>query len=129
MLHGLRATTCVALALPATLAPMLTVIPPTFPLIVSTSPVCIPARKSMPGPRTASTIASAPILRALSDSPLGQGSPNPQVPPGPDQWIRDLGALPPDVSAGERWMYDTLLFRLFSRDAVSLRPLPDAGSA
>jgi hypothetical protein len=40
-------------------APMLTAIPPTFSLIVSTSPVWTPALISIPSARTASTIASA----------------------------------------------------------------------
>src|SRR2546429_152632 len=50
---------------------------------------------------------ATPILKALSDSSLGQGPPNPQVPPDPDQWIRDLGALPLMYQPGERWMYNT----------------------
>jgi CubicO group peptidase (beta-lactamase class C family) len=50
---------------------------------------------------------TTPIVRALSDTPLDSGPPNPLGPPAPDRWIRALGALPLMYQPGERWMYNT----------------------
>src|SRR6185312_5800343 len=50
---------------------------------------------------------SYPIQKAISQLELNQGPPNPQVPPGPDEWIRRLGTLPLNHQPGERWMYNT----------------------
>ena len=38
---------------------------------------------------------------------LGGGPPEPQVPPGPDEWMRRLGTLPLLYQPGERWLYNT----------------------
>jgi CubicO group peptidase (beta-lactamase class C family) len=48
-----------------------------------------------------------PIQRAASELLLFQGPPQPQTPPGPDEWIRRLGTLPLMHQPGERWMYHT----------------------
>lgn len=48
-----------------------------------------------------------PIQRAMDDLLLGQGPPQPQNPPAPDEWIRRLGTLPLLHQPGERWMYHT----------------------
>jgi CubicO group peptidase (beta-lactamase class C family) len=48
-----------------------------------------------------------PIQRATDELQLGQGPPNPSVPPAPDEWIRRLGTLPLMHQPGERWMYNT----------------------
>jgi CubicO group peptidase (beta-lactamase class C family) len=48
-----------------------------------------------------------PIQRAMQELHLGQGPPNPQVPPEPDEWMRRLGTLPLIHQPGERWMYNT----------------------
>jgi CubicO group peptidase (beta-lactamase class C family) len=48
-----------------------------------------------------------PIQKAMDDLKLGQGIPNPAVPPAPDEWIRRLGTLPLMHQPGERWMYNT----------------------
>jgi CubicO group peptidase (beta-lactamase class C family) len=48
-----------------------------------------------------------PIQRAFDDLELGQGSPNPSLPPDPDEWIRRLGSLPLIYQPGERWLYNT----------------------
>jgi CubicO group peptidase (beta-lactamase class C family) len=50
---------------------------------------------------------STPLLRAMSGLRLGQGPPDPQKPPGGDEWIRNLGTLPLVHQPGERWMYNT----------------------
>ena len=50
---------------------------------------------------------SYPIQKAISEQLLGQGPPNPQVPPAPDEWIRRLGTLPLMHQPGEKWMYNT----------------------
>ena len=49
---------------------------------------------------------SSPILQAPSELLLGQGPPNPSVPPAPDEWIRRFGTLPLMHQPGERWMYN-----------------------
>ncbi|HWF79047.1 MAG TPA: serine hydrolase domain-containing protein [Streptosporangiaceae bacterium] len=48
-----------------------------------------------------------PIQRAMTELQLGQGAPDPQVPPEPDEWIRRLGTLPLIHQPGEGWMYNT----------------------
>jgi CubicO group peptidase (beta-lactamase class C family) len=48
-----------------------------------------------------------PIQRAVSELLLGQGSPQPQTPPAPDEWIRRFGTLPLMRQPGEKWMYNT----------------------
>ncbi len=48
-----------------------------------------------------------PIQRAMTELCLGQGAPDPQVPPEPDEWIRRLGTLPLMHQPGEGWMYNT----------------------
>jgi CubicO group peptidase (beta-lactamase class C family) len=48
-----------------------------------------------------------PIQRAVRELLLFQGPPQPQTPPGPDEWIRRLGTLPLMHQPGERWMYHT----------------------
>jgi len=48
-----------------------------------------------------------PIADAMSEQQLGQGAPDPTVPPAPDEWIRRLGTLPLMHQPGERWMYNT----------------------
>ena len=48
-----------------------------------------------------------PIQIAASDLDLGQGMPQPQKPPAPDEWIRRFGTLPLMHQPGEKWMYNT----------------------
>ncbi len=48
-----------------------------------------------------------PIQRAMTELGLGQGAPDPQVPPEPDEWMRRLGTLPLIHQPGEGWMYNT----------------------
>jgi CubicO group peptidase (beta-lactamase class C family) len=48
-----------------------------------------------------------PIQQALDELELGQGPPNPQVPPAPDEWMRRLGSLPLLHQPGADWMYNT----------------------
>jgi CubicO group peptidase (beta-lactamase class C family) len=48
-----------------------------------------------------------PIADAMAELELGQGPPAPQVPPGPDEWMRRLGTLPLMCQPGERWLYST----------------------
>ena len=48
-----------------------------------------------------------PIQTAISELLLGQGPPQPQTPPAPDEWIRRLGSLPLMHQPGEKWMYHT----------------------
>ena len=50
---------------------------------------------------------SYPIQRATDDLELGQGIPNPQAAPPPDEWMRRLGTLPLMYQPGERWVYNT----------------------
>ena len=67
---------------------------------------------------------STPIQRALDELQLGQGMPQPQVAPAPDEWLRRLGTLPLMHQPGERWMYNTgsdVLGALIAR--ASGRPL------
>jgi CubicO group peptidase (beta-lactamase class C family) len=48
-----------------------------------------------------------PLLEAMSDLGLAAGPPEPQTPPGPDEWMRRLSTLPLLYQPGERWLYDT----------------------
>lgn len=48
-----------------------------------------------------------PIQRAFDEQELGQGPPQPSLPPEPDEWIRRLGTLPLLHQPGEQWMYNT----------------------
>lgn len=48
-----------------------------------------------------------PIQQAMDELELGQGPPNPQVPPDPDEWMRRLGSLPLIHQPGADWMYNT----------------------
>jgi len=48
-----------------------------------------------------------PIQNAISELQLFQGPPQPQTPPGPDEWMRRFGTLPLMHQPGERWMYHT----------------------
>jgi len=48
---------------------------------------------------------SVPIMDALGA--LGQGVPAPAGVPEPDEWMRQLGALPLAYQPGERWLYNT----------------------
>ena len=50
---------------------------------------------------------SIPIQRAASALALGQGMPNPQHLPPPDEWLRRLATLPLMHQPGEQWMYNT----------------------
>lgn len=50
---------------------------------------------------------STPIQRAVSALALGQGPPNPQHFPPPDEWLRRLATLPLIHQPGEQWMYNT----------------------
>jgi len=48
-----------------------------------------------------------PIQTAVNDLLLGQGMPQPSLPPGPDEWIRRFATLPLMHQPGEKWMYHT----------------------
>jgi CubicO group peptidase (beta-lactamase class C family) len=48
-----------------------------------------------------------PIQRAMDELELGQGAPNPEVAPPPEEWIRRLGTLPLMHQPGAGWMYNT----------------------
>ena len=48
-----------------------------------------------------------PLLDAMADLGLGAGPPEPQLPPGPDEWMRRLSTLPLIYQPGERWLYNT----------------------
>ncbi|HLJ99090.1 MAG TPA: serine hydrolase domain-containing protein, partial [Streptosporangiaceae bacterium] len=50
---------------------------------------------------------SFPIQQAMVDLDLGQGAPDPLVPPPPDEWMRRLGTLPLIHQPGTGWMYNT----------------------
>ena len=53
---------------------------------------------------------SYPIQRPIRDGHLGgDGLPHPSQFPGPDEWMRRLGALPLMYQPGERWLYNTEL--------------------
>ncbi len=46
-----------------------------------------------------------PIQKAASELRVMPGSPNPQTPPGPDEWLRRFATLPLMHQPGEKWMY------------------------
>jgi CubicO group peptidase (beta-lactamase class C family) len=49
-----------------------------------------------------------PIQRPIAEGHLGgDGPPRPSLTPGPDEWMRRLGALPLMSQPGERWAYNT----------------------
>ncbi|HEY4242916.1 MAG TPA: serine hydrolase domain-containing protein [Kofleriaceae bacterium] len=48
-----------------------------------------------------------PLQRAFAQLALGQGPPQPQLVPAPDEWLRRLGTLPLMAQPGERWLYNT----------------------
>src|SRR5262249_26705494 len=48
-----------------------------------------------------------PIQRAMDDLQLGQGAPDPVMPPEPEEWIRRLGTLPLIQQPGKGWLYHT----------------------
>ncbi len=47
------------------------------------------------------------IQTAVDELSLGQGAPQPSLPPAPEEWIRRLGTLPLMHQPGEKWMYHT----------------------
>jgi CubicO group peptidase (beta-lactamase class C family) len=47
-----------------------------------------------------------PLLTRMGELGLGDGPPNPQTPPDPDEWIKRLGTLPLQYQPGERWLYN-----------------------
>ncbi|HSY15035.1 MAG TPA: serine hydrolase domain-containing protein, partial [Jatrophihabitantaceae bacterium] len=48
-----------------------------------------------------------PIQQAMDELQLGQGPPDPELPPPPDKWIHRLGTLPLMHQPGAGWMYNT----------------------
>ena len=48
-----------------------------------------------------------PLITAMGELGLGSGPPEPQVPPGSDEWMRRLSTLPLLYQPGERWLYNT----------------------
>jgi len=48
-----------------------------------------------------------PIQQAMEDLRLAQGMPRPQVPPAPDEWMRNFGSLPLMRQPGEVFLYST----------------------
>lgn len=48
-----------------------------------------------------------PLIEAMAGLGLGSGPPEPQVPPGPDEWIRRVSTQPLLRQPGERWLYNT----------------------
>jgi CubicO group peptidase (beta-lactamase class C family) len=48
-----------------------------------------------------------PIQTAADDLVLGQGMPQPSLPPGSDEWMRRFGTLPLMHQPAEKWMYHT----------------------
>jgi CubicO group peptidase (beta-lactamase class C family) len=48
-----------------------------------------------------------PLLEAMGALGLGDGPPQPQVPPEPDEWLRRLSTLPLLYQPGEQWLYNT----------------------
>ena len=50
---------------------------------------------------------STPIQRAETELALGQGPPNPQRVPAPNEWMRRFSTLPLIHQPGEQWMYNT----------------------
>ncbi|MFE0460617.1 serine hydrolase domain-containing protein [Kitasatospora sp. NPDC058965] len=50
---------------------------------------------------------SYPIQRAMEALDLGQGEPQPALPPAPEEWLRRFATLPLMYQPGERWIYNT----------------------
>jgi len=48
-----------------------------------------------------------PLLEEMDRLGLGSGPPEPQVPPGPDEWMSKVATLPLLYQPGERWLYNT----------------------
>jgi CubicO group peptidase (beta-lactamase class C family) len=48
-----------------------------------------------------------PLLEQMDRLGMGAGPPEPQAPPGPDEWMRLLSTLPLLYQPGERWLYNT----------------------
>ena len=48
-----------------------------------------------------------PLVEAMVALRLGDGPPQPQKPPEPDEWVRRLATLPLLYQPGERWLYNT----------------------
>jgi CubicO group peptidase (beta-lactamase class C family) len=48
-----------------------------------------------------------PIQNAMSELKLGQGPPEPDSMPNPDEWLKRLGSLPLIYNPGDKWMYNT----------------------
>jgi CubicO group peptidase (beta-lactamase class C family) len=48
-----------------------------------------------------------PLLEEMARLGLGSGPPEPQVPPGPDEWMNKVATLPLLYQPGERWLYHT----------------------
>jgi CubicO group peptidase (beta-lactamase class C family) len=46
-----------------------------------------------------------PLLQAIDELGISTAPPNPQVAPGPDEWLRKLATLPLLHQPGERWTY------------------------
>jgi CubicO group peptidase (beta-lactamase class C family) len=46
-----------------------------------------------------------PLMQAASELGLGDGPPQPQGLPTPDEWIKRIGTLPLLYQPGERWLY------------------------
>lgn len=68
---------------------------------------------------------SAPVVQRLVDD-LGQGPPNPQSVPEPDEWMRRLGCIPLLHQPGRGWTYNAqadILGVLIAR--LAGRPLPE----
>ena len=51
--------------------------------------------------------ADYPILAAAAEPTVGLGPPQPDLMPGPDEFLRRLGALPLMSQPGRRWAYNT----------------------
>ncbi len=48
-----------------------------------------------------------PVQSAIAELQLGQGPPQPSLPPAPDEWIRRFGTLPLMHQPGGKWLYHT----------------------
>jgi CubicO group peptidase (beta-lactamase class C family) len=46
-----------------------------------------------------------PLLEEMGRLGMGNGPPQPQEPPAPDEWVRLLGTVPLLYQPGERWLY------------------------
>lgn len=67
---------------------------------------------------------STPVQRAADDLALGQGPPNPQQIPAPDEWLRRFATLPLIHQPGEQWMYNTGARRPGRPHRARIRHLP-----